>query len=155
MKESHQGFVERFGRFFEDNGLPRMAGRALAHLLTCNPPEQTFDELVKALGASRSTVSVASRLTVQLGLVERFGIPGDRRDRYRIREDAWSRLLEQDLATSTQLKKLADDGLHLLASQPASTRARLRAMREFYLFLEEAYAPILARWQKRQRRRSP
>jgi DNA-binding transcriptional regulator GbsR (MarR family) len=150
MKATAHGFADRLGRFFEDNGLPRMAGRVMGHLLTCDPPEQTFDDVVEAVAASRSTVSVATRLLVQLGLVERFGVPRDRRDRYRLREDAWTMLLEQDMSAATQLKLLAEDGLQLLKSQPPAVRARLRAMKEFYAFLEEAYAPILAQWKKRR-----
>jgi hypothetical protein len=143
-------FGERLGRFFEHNGLPRMAGRMLGHLLVCTPAEQRFDELVAALGASRSTVSVVTRLLEQLGLVERFGVPGDRRDRYRLRADAWTMNLKQDLRAASQLKTLADEGLALVAGQPPAARARLRAMKEFYAFLEGAYAPILQRWEKRR-----
>jgi DNA-binding transcriptional regulator GbsR (MarR family) len=149
MAQAHD-FADRLGRFFEDNGLPRMAGRVMGHLLTCDPPEQTFDEVVEAVGASRSSVSVATRLLVQLGLAERFGLPGERRDRYRLREDAWAQLLRQDMAVATELKRLAEDGLALVESQPPAGRARLSAMREFYAFLEEAYAPLLAQWERRR-----
>ena len=80
MSSTH-GFADRLGRFFEQNGLPRMAGRVLGHLLTCDPPEQTFDEVVAAMAASRSSVSVATQLLVRLDLVDRFGVPGERSTR--------------------------------------------------------------------------
>src|SRR5262245_55397295 len=102
-------FGERLGRFFERNGLPRAAGRVLGHLLTCDPAEQTFDEIVAATGASRSTISVATRLLMQLDLVERFGLAGERRDRYRLREGAWTAMLKQDVSAATQLRDLAQD----------------------------------------------
>ncbi|MEY4580304.1 MAG: hypothetical protein RL701_5007 [Pseudomonadota bacterium] len=143
-------FSELLGRFFESNGLPRVAGRVLGHLLTCAPAEQTFDELVAVTAASRSTVSVASRLLVQLELVERFGIPGERRDRYRLREDAWTSLLKQDVSAATQLRKLAQHGLKQAQKQPATVRARLKAMRDFFIFLEGAYTPLLASWEKQR-----
>jgi DNA-binding transcriptional regulator GbsR (MarR family) len=139
-------FADRLGRFFEQNGLPRMAGRVMGHLLTCDPPEQTFDDVVEAMSASRSSVSVATQLLVRLDLVDRFGVPGERRDRYRIRSDAWSVLLRQDISAATQLRLLAEDGLRLPETE---SRERLEAMRDFYQFLEEAYAPILAEWEKR------
>src|SRR5262245_17141963 len=131
MKAGLHAFVDRLGRFFESNGLPRMAGRVLGHFLTSEDAEQTFDDLVAAIGASRSSVSVATRLLIQLDLVERFGIPGERKDRYRIRADAWTRLLEQDIAAATQLRALAEEGLELVSAK--ATRARLREMREFFV----------------------
>jgi DNA-binding MarR family transcriptional regulator len=158
---SFREFSERLGRFFETNGLPRTAGRVLAHLLTCDPAEQTFDEIVTASGASRSTVSVATRFLMQQELVERFGIPGERRDRYRLRDDAWTALLKQDVSAASQLRGLAADGLRLArparaanARSPA-VRARLQSMHEFFVFLEEAYAPLLVRWEKRRTQHSP
>lgn len=151
---SLQDFGERLGRFFETNGLPRTAGRVLAHLLTCDPAEQTFDEIVDASGASRSTVSVATRFLMQQDLVERFGVPGERRDRYRLREDAWTALLKQDVAAASQLRGFAEDGLRLTARSPA-VRARLASMREFFVFLEDAYTPLLVQWEKRRAQRSP
>lgn len=150
MNKRQHEFNDRFGRFFEANGLPRSAGRVLAHLLTTLPAEQTFDDIVAALGASRSTISVATQLLVRIELVERFGVPNDRRDRYRIRGDAWTMLLRQDVAAATQLAALAEDGLDVIRSQPASARKRLEALRSFARFLEDAYAPILARWEKLQ-----
>jgi len=152
MQTGLQAFADRIGRFFADHGLPPAAGRIFGHLLTCDPPEQTFDEVVTATGQSRSTVSVATRLLVQVGLAERFGLAGDRRDRYRLRPDAWTMLLKQDLAAATRLKLLADEGLGLLARQPPALRARLRAMKEFYGFLEEAHLPLVAAWEKRTQR---
>lgn len=144
------GFADRLGRFFEGNGLPRMAGRVMGHLLTCDPPEQTFDGLVEAMGASRSSVSVATRLLVSLNLVERFAVPGERRDRYRIRDDAWTSMLRHDLAAAVQLRQLAEDGLRLVADKPPEATRRLAGMREFFEYVEQAYEPIIAEWDRRR-----
>lgn len=150
MKRSH-AFRDRLGRFFEANGLPRTAGRVLGHLLTCEPAEQTFEQIVAASDASRSTVSVATRFLVQLELVERFSLPGERRDRYRLRADAWTALLKQDVASAKALRAFADEGLQLAKTAAPSVRSRLRGMREFFVFLEDAYTPVLTRWDRRQR----
>jgi len=139
---------DQLGRFFEDNGLPKMAGRVLGHLLVCAPPEQTFDEVVAGVAASRSSVSVATRLLIQLGLVERTSVRDDHRDRYAVSPGAWTTLLQQDIAAARRLKSLADEGLLQLSGQPKAVRARLLEMRRFYTFLDDAYTPILARWQK-------
>lgn len=142
--------VDRLGRFFEKNGLPRMAGRVMGYLLVCSPPEQTFDELVAAVGASRSSVSVASQLLLRLELIERFGVTNDRRDRYRLSADAWTVMLRQDVTAARELKQLAERGLRSVKGRSQVQRERLQEMREFYAFLEESLVPLLAAWDRRR-----
>ena len=48
-------FLNRAGDFYaREYGFPPVAGRLLAYLLICQPPEQTIAELSEALLASRS-----------------------------------------------------------------------------------------------------
>jgi len=148
MTQEHYEFGDRLGRFFERNGLPRMAGRVMGRLLVSVPAEQTFDDLVEVVGASRSSVSVATQWLVKLGFVERFGIPGDRRDRYRLSDDAWTTVLMQDIETASELRSLAEDGLKLMKGARRNERRRLDEMREFYTFLEDALKPQLSEWKK-------
>jgi len=50
VRKNHKTeFAEQFDIFFEKVGFPRMAGRVWVYLLTCNPPEQTAEELSKAV----------------------------------------------------------------------------------------------------------
>jgi DNA-binding transcriptional regulator GbsR (MarR family) len=141
-------FADKLGRFFEKYGLPRMAGRVMGYLVTCAPAEQTFDDIVAAVAASRSSVSVATQLLLRLELIERFGVPDDRRDRYRLRDEAWTSMLRQDIASALELKQLAESGLHALKGAPRAQTARLRHMREFYTFLGESLVPLLAAWER-------
>jgi predicted transcriptional regulator len=151
MAEAGFDFADRLGRFFEKYGLPRMAGRVMGFLVTCSPAEQTFDEIVEAVAASRSSVSVATQLLLRLELIERFGVPDDRRDRYRLRDEAWTTMLRQDIASALELKQLAEGGLSGLRGAPRTQTARLRQMREFYTFLGESLEPLLAAWERQRK----
>ncbi len=62
--------------FFEEMGFPRMAGRILGWLLICDPPEQSAGQLAGVLQASKGSLSTMTRLLIQMGLVERVGLPG-------------------------------------------------------------------------------
>jgi DNA-binding transcriptional regulator GbsR (MarR family) len=143
-------FADKLGRFFEKNGLPRMAGRVMGYLLTCAPPEQTFDEIVAAVAASRSSVSVATQLLVRLEFVERFGLPDQRRDHYRASPEIWTTMLKQDISSAKELRELAEGGLRLMKGATRAETARLRTMREFYVFLEESLSPLLAKWERQR-----
>jgi DNA-binding transcriptional regulator GbsR (MarR family) len=78
FEEMH--FIEDIGLFFEQMGMPRMAGRILGVLLISDPPAQSITEISEKLKASKSSVSIMARLLVENGLIERVASPVPRRD---------------------------------------------------------------------------
>lgn len=146
-------YVEEFALFLENQGLPRPSGRILGWLLVCEPPQQSMPELVDALGVSKSSVSTATRMLMQAGLVERISLPGERRDYYRMTDDAFSRAMEARTAQIQALRQLAESGLALLANTSAARRERLLDMRDMYAFFEAEMEPLMARWRNQRARR--
>lgn len=144
-------YVEEFGLFFEQFGLPRTAGRILAWLLVCDPPHQTMDDLAEVLQVSKSSVSTANRMLIGSGLVDRVSLPGERKDFYRINEYAWTNAWEARVEQTQSLRKLADRGLALLRDEDAERRQRLQEMRDMYAFLERELPQLIARWRAEQR----
>src|SRR5688572_9135651 len=112
-----QQFVEECGLYFEGVGLTRIAGKIIGWLLICEPPYQEQSELVEALGASKSSISVALKDLTTLYLVERFALPGDRRTFYRTSKDMWSRSFRARMHQVTQLKELSERGLEALKDE--------------------------------------
>jgi DNA-binding transcriptional regulator GbsR (MarR family) len=145
-----QRFIEEFGLFAEAIGLPRMAGRILAWLLICDPPEQTMPDLTEALQASKSSISTMTRLLIQFRLVERTTLPGQRRDYYRVPPDFWERWLEDSVNKIAEFRKLAGRGLALLDHESTQRRRRLQDMHDVYLLLEEEYPRLVAQWKERR-----
>lgn len=90
MHDERRHFIEDFGTFFEELGGGRMVGRVLGLLMVADPPEQSAEEIATALHASRGSVSQATRVLVQLGMVRRFNRPGERRDSFELRADAFT-----------------------------------------------------------------
>lgn len=142
-----QHFVEEVGLFFEQARLPRMAGRVLGWLLISNPPHQTLNELMEALGASKGSISTMTRLLIHLGLIERVSLPGQRRDCFRIKPGVWPLLVQQRMLQFTMLRRLAEQGLALLDSDEPPLRRRLEEMRDMYAFFEQELPVVLARWE--------
>lgn len=141
-------FVEQVGLLFEQNGVPRMAGRIIGWLLVCDPPHQSMAELVEALQASKSSISSMSRLLIQLGLVERVSLPGQRRDYFHIAAGVWRSTLRSGLAQLTAFRELAERGLKLIEDQSPEQQRRLEEMRDLYAFFEREYPVMLARWEQ-------
>ena len=88
IEEIH--FIEDIGLYFEQMGLPRMAGRILGALLISDPPSQSITDLGERLHASKSSISIMARLLMERGLIERVASPMPRRDYYRFKPGAGS-----------------------------------------------------------------
>ena len=147
MNNMHE-YVESFGLYWEQAGLPRMAGRILSWLLICDPPHQTMHELTEALQASKSSISTGTRMLIQMGIIERLSMPGQRRDHYRVVPDSWSHIMEEKAKKQfTELRRLAERGIALLDAASPARRQRLEEMRDYYVFMEREFPLILDHWR--------
>ncbi len=147
LKQMH--FVEDVGLSFEMVGLPRMAGRIFGWLLLSDPPHQSPGELADVLQASKGSISTMTRLLVQIGLIERISLPGQRRDYFRIKPHAWTELTKQRMAQITAFRQLAERGLELLEGENPQLRDRLIEMRDMHAFLEQELPALIQRWEDR------
>jgi DNA-binding transcriptional regulator GbsR (MarR family) len=89
-----------------------------------------------------------TRLLLQVGLIERVGVPGYRRDHFRIKAGACLEMMRQHLDEIKAGRQLADRGLELLEGKPAELKHRLKEVREMYAFFEEEYPTLLERWER-------
>lgn len=124
-----------------------MAGRIFGWLLISNPPHQSMDQLVEVLQASKGSVSTMTRLLIQVSLIERLSLPGQRRDYFRIRPHAWSQMIKQRLVQITAFREMAEKGLKLLEDEPPNLRQRLEEMRDIHAFFERELPAMNARWE--------
>jgi DNA-binding transcriptional regulator GbsR (MarR family) len=145
LEERH--FVEDVGLFFEQMGFPRMAGRILGRLLICDPPEQSAGQLADALQASKGSLSTMTRLLIQINLVERVGLPGRRRDYFRIRRGAWPHLIKTQMQVMTGLHQVVERGLVLVDGREPALNQRLLEAHDLYAFLERELPALLGRWE--------
>ncbi|TKT82498.1 MarR family transcriptional regulator [Aquamicrobium sp. LC103] len=76
-------FIEMMGVRFQEQNMPRIAGR-LFGLILIEPGPLSFAELAERLQVSRGSVSTNARMLVDLGYIERIGKPGDRHDHYHL-----------------------------------------------------------------------
>ncbi|HKI59256.1 MAG TPA: MarR family transcriptional regulator [Trueperaceae bacterium] len=144
--------IEQFGLLFESQGVPRMAGRILGALLVADPPEQSADQLVRTLHASRSSVSTMTRLLEGAGYLERVSKPGDRRLYYRARPDVWHQRTLESMAPLRDMRRLAEKGLRLTAGAAPEARSGLRDMYQFLAYWEQELPRMIEGWKQARRR---
>ncbi|HWO65908.1 MAG TPA: helix-turn-helix domain-containing protein [Umezawaea sp.] len=120
-----------------DTGLPRMAARVFAALVTTDAGVLTAAELVGGLRVSPASVSQAVGYLEGLDLVRRER--DQRRERYLIDEDLWLRTWLTSARTNTTLAETARRGVELF-DDGTPTGARLDHMRQFFARLGEDMA---------------
>lgn len=143
-------FVEEVGLMFEMVGLPRMSGRIFGWLLISDPAQQSHAELAEILQASKGSISTMTRLLIQIGLIERLSLPGERRDYFQIKPHAWSQMTKQRIAQIAAFRQLAEKGLTLLEDASPTQQKRLQEMRDMHAFWERELPLLDERWELEQ-----
>jgi hypothetical protein len=130
-------FIEEVGVMLElEAGTPRMVGRVLGWLLVCDPPEQSARELAGRLQASKSSISMATRLLLRVGYIDRVRFRGERFDRFQARPESWETLFwrEEQFSGPRRVIRL---GLDALADEPPARRARLEELDAIFAWWQE------------------
>ncbi|MEO0606159.1 MAG: MarR family transcriptional regulator [Myxococcota bacterium] len=146
IRESH--FVEEVGLLADEMGETRMIGRVIGHLLICDPPHQTAQQIAEQLDASRGAVSSAIRQLLRAGILDKHAVPNSRATYVRIQDHPWPDMLRRWLAFLRIFVGVADQGLELLASDDPERRRRLERLREFFVYLEHEFPPVIDRYSE-------
>ncbi|WP_309569689.1 MarR family transcriptional regulator [Deinococcus sp.] len=139
-------FIERAGVMLEMIGMPRISGRVLGALLCAPPGGHTAAELSTRLQSSRAGVGTGLKHLTLMGLIEHAPNPGERADRFRMRQGAWATLTEQGNRKLETFVKLADEGLAALP--PGGNPGPLREMAAFYRLWLELFPGVLNQWHQ-------
>lgn len=135
---------------FERVGFPRMSGRIFGWLLISQPPQQSTGELAEVLQASKGSISTMTRLLIQIGLIERVSLPGERRDYFQIKPHAWSQMTKQRISQIATFRELAEKGLGILEGTSTDHRERLQEMCDIHAFWERELPLLDQRWEQEQ-----
>lgn len=124
MDELTAEWIERVAAHLARDGVPPVAGRALAWLMICDPVEQTPKQIAGAIGASRASLTSTLRLLDGMGFLSTRTKPGSKTGYYRMADRAWERVVRRQIAGLTGFHEIAADGLALIGDD-AERAARL------------------------------
>lgn len=134
--EAARAFAEQFAALMTRTGLPRMAARVLACLVTTDSGALTAAELVQRLRVSPASVSKAIGYLEELDVVRRERDARRRRERYLIDDDVWLRSWLTSARAHQMWADAAREGAEIFgAATPAG--ARLDSMGQFFAQLSD------------------
>jgi DNA-binding transcriptional regulator GbsR (MarR family) len=140
-----QHFIEDISLYFEQMGLPRMAGRVLGVLLVSDPPQQSLNDLCEVLQASKSALSTTTRLLTEMGLIERVPSSKPREVAFEFRPGGWVTFMRMRLRLMASLHEIAERGLELLKDEPPALRERLQEAHDMFSLIEDQLPALLQR----------
>jgi DNA-binding transcriptional regulator GbsR (MarR family) len=151
IEEKH--FIEDIGLFFEQMGMPRMAGRILGVVLVSEPSAQSITDIAQTLQASKSSISIMARLLVENGLIERVASPLPRRDYYRFKSGGWILYMRHWMELWSALHQIAERGIDLLNGKTANDKERLLEAHDLFSLMEEQMPSMLSKLEKERAER--
>ncbi len=120
-------FIEKFGIYGAHAGMPLSVARVFAFLLVCDPPQQTAKTIRDTLGLSAGSVSIATKMLVQLGLVTKISITGTAGVHYVVEPQNFKKVIEHRVRAHAEAEKIAREALASGRPNP-----RLTAMEQTY-----------------------
>ena len=148
MRKDIERFVEKAGLLWENDGLPRIAGRIYGLILITEEP-LSLDEIADSLGVSKASVSTDTRLLERMGFVERVSKPGDRKDYYQHTERSFERAIAERIRRMHELESLIESGRALAVAR--GVRERLADHHFAFSQISRALETTLVALQERHR----
>ncbi|GAA4663136.1 MULTISPECIES: GbsR/MarR family transcriptional regulator [Amycolatopsis] len=146
-------FVEEMGLLWEAEALSPMQGRVLAYLMLSNEPYCSSAELAEALRASKGSISTATRVLADAGLIRRVPVPGQRGHFFRTEDDVWGAFLAGERLHLRRQRAYAEAVIAELGESDVRPRRRLINMRDYMRWLEEQHHRTMREWQEYKRKR--
>ncbi len=140
-------YVDRLGMWFEQIGMQPLVGRLLAWLIVCQPPQQSSKDLASALEASPGAISTTAKVLIQMSMIERVRVRGDRKTYFRVVPDVWTQRIRAEMALTAQLRQITEEGLDALDRAGHETDSRLEELRDMAVFFEREFPAMIERWE--------
>ncbi len=141
--------IEKIGIFFEKSGFSPVASRIIGLLMVSEPPYRTFEEIVEAVVASKSTVSNSLRLLQSEGMVDYITFPGDRKRYFQISISTWIGVIKKRLEDILGLRQIMKETVDMRSDKYKDFNNELLEMADFYTELEVGVSEIISNWEKK------
>ena len=139
-------YIEKVGLFYEQYGLPKMAGRILGYLISAPNDHNSFDDLIAGLHASKGSISGNIKLLLTQNMIEKYMISGDRKSYFKVSTNSLNRIIEAKVVSITQFKDIIGMGLVFNEHQQTPARDELLSIHRYYEFLEQEIPLLKQKW---------
>lgn len=130
-------YIEDVGLFYEQYGLPKMAGRILGSLISSESDNNSFEDLKETLKASKGSISANVNLLLNQKMIEKHMISGDRKSYYKIAHSSLENIMEAKAKSVTEFKLIFERGIEFNSNKDNVSKESLANILKYYEFLEK------------------
>lgn len=141
-------FVEEFSLKIEELGYPHIYGQILGWLLICEPPHQSFPDLMDNLDISKASVSNMTRMMLERGLIEKVRIKGERQVYFKLKEGSLIDFIEYQMQVLMDMEKITKKGLEFVRSDKTTDSERLDRTYHFHQFIAKELPAVIDKFKK-------
>ncbi len=149
LSQDKLAFIEHIALYYENYGIPRIAGRMFG-LMLLNTQPLSAEQLSQLLNASLSSISTNIRALITNGWVEKVTLPGDRVTYYQFSPQAWEKVMERRKQSFAPLKAIADRMSAVLPSDDPAHQ-QLQQLSDWTNLMMQHYDTLIAAWQAQLR----
>ncbi len=146
-------FIEEFASAWSHLGSSAMDGRVLGCLLISNGQLVSSKELSQRLGSSQSAISTSTRHLIEMGMITRRWIKGDRTHYFVANEDPWGSALANDAPAWARLQSSLRPSDSLTAKLSDDAVGRLRNAADYFAWINDRRESLVAEWEDYKRQR--
>lgn len=136
-------FIEEMGVLSQADDLPRIAGRITGLLAIAEEP-LSFSEIASSLQVSRASISTNARLLVEIGVIERVALPGERQDYYRVTPHCHLLVLRRIITRLERLNEAVAAATASLPDDKPVVKERLGGLSQFYTAVTKSLTGLCA-----------
>ena len=140
-------FVDDFSLKVEELGHPRIYGQILGWLLICNPPHQSFSDLMENLYISKASVSNTTRILIERGLIKKVRVKGERQMYFQLKEGSLIEFMEKQMQLTLELESITAKGLKLAKKDESTDTERLKKANDFHRFIAEQTGDLIEKYK--------
>ncbi len=148
MFKNKKDFVNEFSLKFEEIGHSRIFGQILGWLLICEPRQQSFNDLMENLEISKASVSNITRILLEIGLIEKVRISGERQMYFKVKTDALSEFMDRQVKYIQEVKEILEKGYQYVLQEEQEDVVRLKRASQLYAFLSEEIPILIDKFNK-------
>lgn len=148
LNNKQKELIEKFGVFFEKNGLSPAQARIVGLLMIVDQAELTFDEIYSTLQLSKSAVSTALNSLAMMSRIEYYTKPGDRKRYFFVNPVKSDSDVDRVLNRLSGTADLYRDILALRSRSNTKYNTDLKRLIEFTDFIHEELSGVFRKWKK-------
>lgn len=145
-------YIEDVGMFYEQYGLPKMAGRILGYLICSESDNNSFDDLKDTLKASKGSISGNINLLLNQCIIEKHMISGDRKSYYKMSLNSLENILDAKTKSVSAFKMIVQQGLSFYSDNNNQKSLLLKEILSYYEFLEREMPQLRIKWEQQNKK---